>query len=135
VYRDPAQVWPRFKWRGKRGLAINFGRACTFQTLWIQHNRRIMEALQTSSCDRIVLSYHHLMAGDEEFRRLQAFVGRDLVDHRQPGLYRSRSRPDLFLRLADRWLSFRAGLRAGDTLAALQELRALETATAVDSTR
>ena len=126
VYREPAQVWPRFKWWGKRGLVTNFRRAYAYLRLWIDHNRSILNAIRDSSCPRIVLSYHDLMTDDAEFERLRTFVGHDLVDSRKPELYRSTSQPDFYLRLA-RWvLEKRTGLRASETLVELQDLRARE---------
>lgn len=128
VYRDPAQVWPRFKWRGRRGFAVNLRRAAAYQRRWIEHNRGVLDALAATDLPRIVLSYHELMTGPEEFARLEAFVGRPLADCRESGLYRSRARPDLNLKLAGWWLDVRHGLRCADVLAELAALRQEELA-------
>lgn len=65
-----------------------------------------------------------MMDGDEEWKRLQNFVGRDLEDMRKPGLFRSRARKDIFLRFADWLLTRRTGQSTADTMAQLEAYRA-----------
>lgn len=121
VYRDPAEVWPRFKWRGLRRRLWNFRYACAYLERWYEHNRGVMEAVAAAGDRAIVLGYHELMSDDREFARLCAFVGRDLEDRRRPELYRHRDRQDVFLRWADRRLRRRTGK---DAAAVMDELRA-----------
>ncbi len=124
VYRDPVQVWPRFKWLGKRKYLTNFHRAYSYLQRWQEHNRNILRFLRETPHDNIVLNYHELMTGDVEFYRLQAFVGRRLSDKRKPELYRSRSGDDIFISFAERLLVKRTGVSAGDTINALEAARA-----------
>jgi hypothetical protein len=123
VYRDPAQVWPRFRWDGKRKYYTNFNRAYSYLHRWREHNVNILESLHTRSMDHIVLSYNDLMKGDEELNRLEKFVGRDLVDMRKPGLFRSKAKRDIFLRFADWLLAIRTGQSTKDTMALLDAAR------------
>ncbi|MDX2473233.1 MAG: sulfotransferase [Candidatus Krumholzibacteria bacterium] len=126
VYRDPAQVWPRFKWMGKRKYLTNFNRAYSYLHRWQEHNRNILEFLQESPQQKIVLSYHELMSGNKEFERLQAFVGQQLTDRRKPELYRTKSGQDIFIKFADWLLARKTGQSTGDTIAQLGAARARE---------
>lgn len=128
VFRDPTQIWQRFKWKGKQRLVINPRRAYIYQEMWVRHNRSILEILRSSDRESVVLGYHELMTDDREFARLQAFAGRSLHDVRKPELYRSRSEPDLLLKLAGWWLGRRTGLRSDETFAELEEYRSRQVA-------
>jgi hypothetical protein len=110
VYRDPAQVWPRFRWNGKRKYHTNFNRAYIYLQRWHEHNTNILKFLKEGSNEYLMINYHDLMSGDKDFIRLQEFVGQDLVDRRNLGLYRSKSGGDFFLKAADWWLEKKAGL-------------------------
>ena len=123
VYRDPAEVWPRFRWNGRRKYHTNFWRAYTYLQRWQEHNTNILRFLRRSGTEHIMLGYRELMSDDREFARLQEFVGRPLADRRNPGLYRNRSPRDVFLRAADAWLGLRGGPTSADTLAELAAMR------------
>jgi len=123
VYRDPAEVWPRFKWHGLRKHLANFAYAGQYLLRWQEHNRSILRSLESSSRDRLVIYYKDLMSGDGEFARLEAFVGRKLIDRRKPGLYRSKGRGDVFLRVAEWWLQLTRGLSTSRTMEELDALR------------
>jgi hypothetical protein len=121
VYRDPAEVWPRFKWHGMRKRLNNFQYAWSYLNRWYEHNQGLMEAVAQAGDRAVVLGYHELMTGDREFKRLGDFVGRALDDRRRPELYRHRDRGDIFLRWADRRLARKLGK---NTEAVMDELRA-----------
>ena len=123
VYRDPAEVWPRFKWRGLRKWHTNFDRAHAYLQRWNEHNRNILRFLSETSMPSLVISYHTLMGGSGELARLQEFVGRELADRRKPGLYRSRSRGDFFLRAAEWRIRRASGSSSAEVLAALDARR------------
>jgi hypothetical protein len=123
VYRDPAHIWPRYRWRGLRGIVNNPGRAHTYQRLWIEHNRGILAALESGAAENIVLHYHELMTEDREFQRLQTFVGHDLNDLRKPEMYRSRSEPDLLMKTTGWWLKKQTGLTTDGIFSKLVEYR------------
>ena len=126
VYRDPAQVWPRFKWMGKRLYHTNFNRAYSYLNRWQEHNRNILRFMQEDNTDRLVLSYNELMTNDQEFERLVAFVGQPLVDRRRPDLYRSRTKKDVFIKFGDWLLKRRTGCSTGDTIREMVAARALQ---------
>lgn len=123
VYRDPAQVWPRFRWNGKRKYHTNFHRAYTYLERWHEHNAGILELLRAGQNEFLMINYHELMGGEADFRRLQEFVGRDLVDRRNRDLYRSRTSGDVFLRTAAWLLKHKTGLTSEATIAALEAYR------------
>lgn len=124
VFRDPAQVWPRFKWMGKRKYHTNFSRAYSYLHRWQEHNRNILRFMETSKRERLVLSYNELMTEDAEFRRLEEFVGMKLEDRRRPDLFRSKSKKDIFLKFGDWLLGRRSGITTKDTMEALHAARA-----------
>jgi len=123
VFRDPAQVWPRFKWRGKRKYHTNFNRAYSYLARWHEHNQGILDCLRATEKDYIVLSYNELMSGDDEFEVLNRFCGGKLVDRRKTKLFRSRSRMDIFLKFADWLLQRTRGLSIENTMRDLEALR------------
>lgn len=123
VFRDPAQVWPRFRWNGRRKYHTNFKRAYSYLCRWQEHNLEILRHLQQTRNDYVVINYHDFMTSDREWDRLTEFVGLPLEDRRRPDLYRSRYEGDLFLRSADWMLRQRRGLGTATTLAALDEMR------------
>ena len=123
VFRDPAEVWPRFKWTGRRLFHTNFNRAYSYLSRWLEHNNRILDVLESRHTPFIVLSFRALMAGNEEFEKLQDFMGRPLEDRRQNRLYRSMPKTDIFLRAADWFLANLKGLSCQNTMARLEALR------------
>lgn len=123
VFRDPMQVWPRFRWQGRRGYFTNFRGAYNYLLRWYEHNIRIHDLVRAGTVDSIVLDYHELMSGPDEFKRLVDFIGRDLVDRRQPELYRSKDSNDIYIRLAGKLVPRLTGKSCPDLLAKMNSLR------------
>jgi Sulfotransferase family len=121
VYRHPAEVWPRFRWVGLRRYYRNYGLAYEFLCKWHDHNLSILDALDRTSMDHLVIGYRELMQGDEAFRRLEDFIGCKLSDRRRPDLYRNRLYLDHYLRLADGVMKSRRGRGINDVMSALDE--------------
>jgi len=90
IYRSPSAIWPRYRYRGPHYMLLNARRARSLLARWYEHNLRLLEIVDSSGGDALLLSYHALMTTDDEFRRLGRFIGRVLADRRQPGLYRHR---------------------------------------------
>lgn len=122
IYRDPAEVWPRFKW-GKRKMLRNFARAFEYLTVWQDHNLSLIRFLEESTMEHILICYRDLMLGEKAFDVLQAFTGRDLLDKRRPGLYRSRARMDFFLWVADVRMKVTRGVSIKSTTARLNAMK------------
>jgi hypothetical protein len=123
IYRNPAEVWPRFRWNGVRKYHTNFNRAYRYLLHWHEHNRRIIRYLEEAANDYLVLGYKELMSDDGEFARLQDFVGRPLDDRRRTELYRTRTGDDVFLRVATWFLASRKGLTSEGTMVDLASWR------------
>jgi hypothetical protein len=122
VFRDPAHIWPRFKWMGKRKYHTNFHRAYSFLCRWEEHNAQLISILENSSQDCLALNYHEFMVTNEPFKKLEEFVGQKLEDRRNPSLYRSQAGPDFFLKTANRILEQRRSITYQQILAQLQNL-------------
>ena len=54
VYRDPAEAWPRFKWRGRRLYHTNFARAAAFLDRWHEHNECLLRLAAAAGAERPV---------------------------------------------------------------------------------
>ena len=121
VYRNPEQIWPRFKWQGKQKYHTNFNRAYEFLKRWHEHNFEIINCLDRTDREVLVLNYHDLMTSYEGFDRLERFVGHKLEDRRRLDLYRSRHSGDLFLNVSDRLLGYQRGRSITGTMARLDK--------------
>lgn len=99
VYRHYNQLLRRYRVTGRHLPHL-------FRVLhgWTVYNQAILDALAATAVPTIVLNYERLMQGEEEFRRLNTFVGRSLNDARDPNLYRNRVANSSDLLPAARWL-------------------------------
>lgn len=57
---------------------------------WTLYNKAILAVTQETAVPTITLNYERLMQGEEEYQRLNTFVGQSLIDARNPDLYRNR---------------------------------------------
>lgn len=121
IYRDPVQVWSRFRRQGKR-FYRNFRLAHKYLAMWQDHNLNLVRFLEETSCEYLLLNYRDLMGDERAFSLLQDFVGRPLNDRRKPGLYRNRAKRSFFLGLADGWMKMNTGVSVAGTMARLDEL-------------
>ncbi len=103
VYRAPNEIWPRYRYNGGREFYTNPRRAWNFINRWCEYNGNIVNYLQQTNMDFMVLSYRRLMAEPAEFERLQDFVSLKLNDQRRAGLYRSQPKQYPLLTLVT-WL-------------------------------
>ena len=123
LFRDAAQVWPRYIWAGRRYYHTNFSRAYSYVQRWQEHNLSILECLRTTKMDYLVLNYGELMTSDREFNRLDQFVGGGLKDLRNPDLFRSKTKGDWFFSAADWWCKKRKGYSVAETMTQLESFR------------
>ena len=123
VFREPAEVWPHFRWSGLRRYLWNYKLAWSYLERWFEHNRGAIEAVAEAGDRALVLGYRELMTSEDEFARLCDFVGLDLSDRRRPELYRHRDQRDIYLRWADRRLQRVAGRTIDQVMAELQAWR------------
>lgn len=92
VLRRPEEIWVRymrrFRWyrpikRLKRGIRA--------LRTWCFYNERLLETLERNGADYMIVLFNELVRDNQEFERLENFVGRQLVDSRKSDLYRNRS--------------------------------------------
>ena len=89
VYRLPEEGWAHY-WSAAGGPAGKLDVLRRFLGSWCEYNAAILAILERATVPAVVLHYTRLMAGDAEFRRLEEFVGRPLVDRRVAAMHRSR---------------------------------------------
>jgi len=80
VYRDPLEVWKRY---------TGFNHPLRFLLpfkVWCDYNEMILQHAKKYRKDQVVyLNFDRLLTGNNEWSRLEKFVGRDLVDIRDVG--------------------------------------------------
>lgn len=104
ISRPPGELFLRYRPRKTLRRYQDLSVAIKLIHRWIEHNSLIAGYLEQTAMDYIVLEYRRLMAEQSEFDRLQAFIGRKLVDRRRKDLYRHRPKSEpLALKLAS-WL-------------------------------
>jgi hypothetical protein len=123
IYRTPSELWPRFQYPGWWYAYTNPQNAWNCISRWCEHNQRIVESLQNSPTPYLVLNYQALMNGNQEFERLQKFVGRELNDQRKSNLYRSRSKKYFLLEVATWLVNKKTGCHPQKIIEQLELLR------------
>lgn len=122
IYRSPDEVWQRY--RAKYRRFHYFYMTWKLIQRWCEHNANILEYLQNTQTDFLVLNYRKLMSTQEEFDRLQAFVGMKLSDQRRKDLYHHKSgKQSLTLKLATWLVRKRAGYNPEKIYEQLEVLR------------
>ena len=91
VYRNPIEVINHYRVTLRRPAA-----AWRVLRAWSNYNRGMLQAVREGEPGSLILRYEDLMKSDTDFLRLQNFIGRTLVDVRNPGQYRARARNPLF---------------------------------------
>ena len=100
IYRSPDEIWLRYRYNGWRYFYTNPLRAWKLINRWVEHNINILNYLQSTEMDSLVLSYRELVTAQAEFDRLQKFVGFELEDRRRANLYRNRPQVYPLLKIA-----------------------------------
>lgn len=116
IYRDPDEVLGHYRTR-----FYDLPRAWKVLRAWCGYNLGLLRALDGHTAPSMLLRYDDLMRNDGELERLQAFVGRELVDARKPDHYRRRASGTRRFPAVERALARRHGL---DTRIILSELDA-----------
>ncbi|WP_072061546.1 sulfotransferase [Synechococcus sp. GFB01] len=83
VYRRPEEVWNHY-WNSSTRLRRRLTVFRHFVACWCEYNLQVIQSIQKAKAPWIVLSYSRLMHSDNEFRRLEAFVGRLCVTSADP---------------------------------------------------
>jgi len=123
VYRDPAEPWPRYRPRHTRNRYREPFLAWKYLKSWCVHNTHILNYLQSTTQDYLVLEYQALVTTQTEFDRLQQFVNRELADKRKPGLYRNRAKKYRLLTLVEKLLDRLEGYQPQTIMQQLEAYR------------
>ena len=98
-------------------------RAWNYVLRWCEHNERIVRDLRATNREWILINYADFMKGDEEFRRLEKFVGRPLEDRRRKDLYRGKSKTYPSHEIAKSLVKWTKGISPADVIRKLEQLR------------
>lgn len=100
VYRRPDECFAHYRSvaRGSIRRSLDVFTRCLHA--WCEYNSAVITAVERAAVPSIVLHYSRLMDGDDEFRRLERFVGRPLHDRRVATMNRSRVGPGSAYRVA-----------------------------------
>lgn len=108
VFRPLEEAWDHY-WASSTGRRrVTVFRHCLSQ--WCSYNAAILAALDRTAQPFIVIDYARLMTEPAEFARLERFVGRPLIDRRDPRMHRSRATRSVGYRLARVWHCLAGGV-------------------------
>jgi len=89
VYRPIGELWQRYRYSPLPWK--NLPRMVAIITRWCEYNMGVINAIQQMPKERtLILDYHALMQTNEEYERLEQFVGRPLTDTRRKDLFRHK---------------------------------------------
>jgi hypothetical protein len=123
IYRSPDEMWQRYRSKSVRRSYRVPGAAWKFIKRWCEYNAKILDYLQNTNRNFLVLSYQSLMKTQAEFERLQNFVGINLNDRRDLSLYRHRQQNDEFIKHIAWLIEKQAGYHPEKILKSLDALR------------
>jgi hypothetical protein len=118
IYRDPVEVWRRYarvnrKWWSRTAFKV-----------WCDYNKSILSSVSVHEGSKVLaLKFEELLSGDDEWKRLEEFAGRELVDVRDPGQSRFRVNADRRNMLVYKLLQKLAGSEASTVYQQLESLR------------
>ena len=111
IYRHPSEPWPRYRPKHGRNRYREPYLAWKYLQSWCEHNLNILAYLGDTKRPHIVLEYQKLVTTQEEFNRLQQFLGQPLADCRQAKLYRHHQQHYHLLSLAEWFLKMQKGIQ------------------------
>jgi hypothetical protein len=106
IYRGYSEIVRRSKLSGIRQIEVF--RLRNLLKAWVYLNGRLLKFMKATPYPYLLLRFEAFMSDENEFKRLERFVGRPLVDLRNPKLHHSRmEKPNLlpFLgKIVSQWL-------------------------------
>jgi hypothetical protein len=117
VYRSPLEVMNHYRTPIRRP-----DRAWRVLRAWSNYNQGMINAVRAEGTEALVIRYEELMRGQDDFGRLQSFVGRDLADARIPGQHRAVPQNPLFAPL-DRLIGITSAHRPSEIFRRLESMR------------
>jgi len=121
VFRSPEEAWAHY-WRAA-SLRRRLKTVRRYLPQWCAHNTAILAALDRTPHPFLVLDYARLIDDPSELARLERFVGRPLVDRRDPRMRRSRKAQTASYRAARAWHRLWRGQSSEEIAARLDALR------------
>jgi hypothetical protein len=121
VHRSLEEVFSHF-WRNERTAGVTWNTVRT----WCDYNERALKAAELDPAAALLVCYERLMTQDDEFARLERFVGHPLSDVRSAKRYRSRSAGRLRLSGVDALRGLLGLSRAPEITARLEALHAAQ---------
>lgn len=130
VYRAAEEIWPRFRGQGLLDKPRDISHSHNFLLRWCEHNDNVQKFVSRTSMDFIMISYRELMNGDDEFRRLEHFIGQPLEDRRRKKLYRSKMKSYMLLEMMKKHVRNKSGYDTDRIFEQLAEVRSSQLAAA-----
>lgn len=109
IFREPRAIWRRT--RRPPGLKTweNPARCVRMWRRWFEHNERLDQIARNYGNRCLMLDYESLMTDPRQIERLSAFVGKDIPDLRDRGMWRGRSTRSWGLELSRVIAEFQGG--------------------------
>lgn len=123
VYRRPEECFAHYRSAARGNVPRSLDVLVRCLPAWCEHNAAIVAAIERAAVPAIVVHYSRLMEGDEEFRRLERFIGRPLVDRRLATMHRSRIEPGAGYRIASLLHALAGGVSPERLASRLESLR------------
>lgn len=123
IYRSPYESWYHYRPKHFRNRYRDPYLAWKYLNVWCRHNANILNFVQHTKMDYIMLEFSKLMHEQSEFDRLQNFIGFPLNDQRKTGLYRNRTQQSLLLDTVSWMLCKRKGYHPKHIIRQLEALR------------
>lgn len=123
VYRSIDEMWQRYRDKSVRKKYRFPHAAWLLVKRWCEYNSRIVDCLQQTSLDFIVLDYQSFMRGETELDRLQNFVGKPLNDKRDKSLYHHYPENSQLLKIATAIVHRQTGYCVRDLVTQLELLK------------
>ena len=81
IFRPVQDLWHRFDYHGIK-VWRKFTNCIRLVERWCEYNHAILSVLKATVMPFVVVSYPHFIQSDDEYNRLQTFIGRSIPDQR-----------------------------------------------------
>jgi len=102
IYRSPSESWQRYL----RNFSLSPYVAWKYIKKWCESNALILDALQNHTKDSIVLNYYKFITRKSEIKKLEKFIGTELMDLRDIKKYRCQPRENNAFKFGS-WLAYK----------------------------
>lgn len=123
IYRSYKESWGRYRLKNLHNSPIQLLRAWKYLKAWLLHNSKILHYLANTTNEYVLLEYRRLMTTQEEYQRLEEFVGRTLTDKRNPKLYRNKGSDSITVNVAEEIIYRQTGEKPSLIMQQLEQLR------------